>query len=182
MSPWRAPGGYSLAELLVSMAVLGLLMAGTLSVLQSGLRAYGWGSARVEAQQSARIALERMVKELREAGYDPTGAGIAAVVAAEPARVTFQRDLNGNGLIDATRERVTFLVRPGETVLRRDAGAGAQPIIDGVRRLALTYFDRLGAPTTDPAKVASVAIHLDVGLAGPGATMATQVSLRNRGR
>ena len=182
MSPWRAPGGYSLAELLVSMAVLGLLMAGTLSVLQSGLRAYGWGSARVEAQQSARIALERMVKELREAGYDPTGAGIAAVVAAEPARVTFQRDLNGNGLVDATRERVTFLVRPGETTLRRDAGAGAQPIIDGVRRLALTYFDRLGAPTTDPAEVASVAIHLDVGLAGPGATMATQVSLRNRGR
>lgn len=181
MSPWRATGGYSLAELLVSVAVLGLLMAGTLSILQSGVKAYGWGSARIEAQQSARIALERMVKELREAGYDPTGAGIAAVIAAEPARVTFQRDLNGNGLVDATRERVTFLVRPGESVLRRDAGAGAQPIIDGVRRFALTYFDRLGAPTTDPAAVASVAIHLDVGLVGPGATMATQVSLRNRG-
>jgi hypothetical protein len=66
-------------------------------------------------------------------------------------------------------------------VLRRDAGAGAQPIVEGVRRLTLTYFDRAGVVTTDPARVASIRISLDVGLTGPRSVMETQVSLRNYG-
>ncbi len=179
MMVWRPAGGLSLAELLVSLAVLGLVLAGLFGILHSGVKAYGWGVGRVEAQQAARVALERMARELREAGYDPRGAGIQPVVAATPALVTFQRDLNGNGVVDPTRERVTFLVRAGESVLRRDAGGGAQPIIENVRRFGLTYFDSAGAPTTDPARVRSVLIRLEVGLAGPVAVMETQVSVRN---
>jgi len=179
MMVWRPAGGLSLAELLVSLAVLGLVLAGLFGILHSGVKAYGWGVGRVEAQQAARVALERMARELREAGYDPRGAGIQPVVAAAPALVTFQRDLNGNGVVDPTRERVTFLVRAGESVLRRDAGGGAQPIIENVRRFGLTYFDSAGAPTTDPARVRSVLIRVEVGLAGPVAVMETQVSVRN---
>ena len=177
MEAWRAEAGFSLVELLVSLGLLGLLMAATLTVLLAGQESYALGAARVEAQQSARIALERMVKELREAGYDPTGAGLAAVLVAEPAQVAFQRDLNGNGVVDPTRERVTYLLRG--SILRREAGAGAQPVIEGVRSLALTYFDRTGAQTTEPARVTSIRIRLDVGRRGPGALMETQVSLRN---
>ncbi|PYO57824.1 MAG: hypothetical protein DMD83_07175 [Candidatus Rokuibacteriota bacterium] len=179
MMVWRPAGGLSLAELLVSLAVLGLVLAGLFGILHSGVKAYGWGVARVESQQAARVALERMARELREAGYDPRGAGIQPVVAAAPALVTFQRDLNGNGVVDPTRERVTFLLRAGESVLRRDAGGGAQPIIENVRRFGLTYFDSAGAPTTAPARVRSVLIRVEVGLAGPVAVMETQVSVRN---
>jgi type II secretory pathway component PulJ len=179
MMVWRPAGGLSLAELLVSLAVLGLVLAGLFGILHSGLKAYRWGVGRVEAQQAARVALERMARELREAGYDPRGAGIQPVVAAAPALVTFQRDLNGNGVVDPTRERVTFLLRAGESVLRRDAGGGAQPIIEGVRRFGLTYFDSAGAPTADPDRVRSVLIRVEVGLAGPVAVMETQVSVRN---
>jgi len=177
---WRSTRGYSLVEALVASAILGLVMAGTLGLLQSGLRAYRWGSARVEAQQSARVALERIAKELRDAGYDPRAAGIEAIVAAEPARVTFQRDLDGDGVVDGTSERVSFLLRAGDSVLRRDAGAGAQPIVTDVRRFALTYFDHAGGPTTDPAAVASIQVEIEVGPAEPPITMQTQVALRNR--
>ena len=179
MGPWRGAGGFSLADLLVSLAVMGCVLAGAYTVLASGLGAYRFGVARVEAQQSARVALERMVKELREAGYDPTGADIAAVTAAESQLVTFQRDLNGNGVIDPTRERVTFLLRAGESVLRRDAGGGAQPLAEGVRRLALTYYDRAGAETADPARVVSIRIELEVGFTGPSVVVESHVTLRN---
>ncbi|MGH7409069.1 MAG: PilW family protein [Candidatus Methylomirabilales bacterium] len=175
----RAETGHSLVELLVATAIMGLLMAATLSLLQSGLAAWGWGAGRIEAQQAVRAALERMARELREAGYDPTGAGIEAILVAESARIVFQRDLNGNGLIDPTRDRVTYLLRPSETTLRRDAGGGAQPLAEGVRRFALSYLDRDGAPTTDPARIASVRIEIESGRAGPEATMATLVTLRN---
>ena len=106
MAAWRLAHGFSLPELLVSLAVLGFLLAGIFGLLHGGIGAYSLGAARVEGQQAARVALERMVKELREAGYDPTGAGIAPIVTAAPDRVTFQRDLNKNGVVDATSERV----------------------------------------------------------------------------
>jgi type IV pilus assembly protein PilW len=171
--------GYSLVDLLVALAVGGGLLASAATLLHLGLRAWLWGAGQVEAQRSARYALERMAGELREAGYDPTVAGIAAVVLAEPARVAFQRDLNGNGLVDATRERVTYLLRAGESTLRRDAGGGAQPVIEGVRVLRLTYLDRAGAETTDPAAVIAVRVRLEIG-GGGGVLMETQATLRNR--
>jgi type IV pilus assembly protein PilW len=179
MRAWRRVDGFTLAELLVTLAVLGLVLAGTLTILQNGVRAYGWGARRVEAQQSVRLALERMVKELRDAGYDPKSAGIAPITVAAPDRVTFQQDLNKNGIVDSTRERITFLLRPGESILRRDAGGGAQPIIEHVRRFRLTYFDRDGVPTTDPAGVGSIHILLEAGRSGPTSLMETSVTLRN---
>jgi type II secretory pathway component PulJ len=175
----RNEAGHSLVELLIATALLALVMAATLSLLQSGLGASGWGSARVEAQQAARVALERMARELREAGYDPASVGIQAVVVAEPARVVFQRDLNGNGVIDPTHERVTYVLRPGESTLRRDAGGGAQPIAENVRRFALAYFDARGVPTTDPPQIASIRIELETGRPRPQSIMASQVMLRN---
>lgn len=175
----RATAGYSLVDLMVALAIGGGLLTSTVILLHLGLRAWLWGAARVEAQQSARYALERMVRELREAGYDPTVAGIAAVVVAEPTRIAFQRDLNGNGAVDPTRERVTYLLRAGERILRRDAGGGAQPVIEDVRGFRLTYLDRGGLPTTDAAAVTAVRIRLEVGGEGAGVLMETQATLRN---
>jgi type II secretory pathway component PulJ len=178
--------GLTLVELVVAAGVTGLLMAGLLTVLQAGMRSYTWGATRVEAQQFARAALERMARELREAGYDPTGAGVAAVVVAEPGRVVFQRDLNGNGVVDPTSERVTFLLRTGERILRREAGAGAQPLAEGIQRFRLQYFDRAGVATTDPAAVALVRMRVETApparlwAAGAGTIMETEVAIRNR--
>src|SRR5262245_36421678 len=172
-----AQRGFTLTELLVAGAVLGLVLSAVVGVLSSGLHSYAAGAARVDLQQGVRLALERMSRELREAGYDPTGAGVAPVLVAEPTRIVFQRDLNGNGVIDATRERVTFLLR-GD-VLRRDAGGGAQPVLAGVKRLALTYRDRAHSPTIDPARVAFVRIEVEAEHAGARVVMATEVAVRN---
>ena len=176
----RSSRGYSLVDLLVALAVGGGMLAAAVTLLHLGLRAGVWGAARVEAQQAARYALERMASELREAGYDPTAAGIAPVVVAEPARVAFQRDFNGNGVVDPTSERVTYRLRAGESTLRRDAGGGAQPVINGVRALRLTYLDREGVETTDPNAVIAVRVRLEVGDGGAGVLMETQATLRNR--
>jgi hypothetical protein len=152
-------------------------MAGALSLLAGGLEAWQWGMARVDAQQAARAGLERMAGELRLAGYDPRGAGLAAIVVAEPDRVVLQHDLNASGAIDPTRERVAYLVRGG--VLRRDAGGGAQPLAEGVRALSLVYRDAAGAETSDPAAVRAVRVQLEVGARPPTLTLETEVGLRN---
>jgi type IV pilus assembly protein PilW len=181
---FRGERGLSLIELLVAMAMAGLVMAATVTLLLAGHAAHAVGTARAEATQSARVALERMGSELRQAGYDPQGARFEAILVAEPARVTLQRDLNENGVIDPTRERITYLLRG--TVLRREAGGGAQPLAEGVSALQLTYYDRADAATTDPAQVASVGIRVEVSRAitlplAP-VVMDTRVRLRNEKR
>jgi prepilin-type N-terminal cleavage/methylation domain-containing protein len=63
--------GFTLAEMLVVCAIVGLVMAGLLGLVMSGQQAYWFGTTQVDAQQSVRVAMERMVKDIREAGYEP---------------------------------------------------------------------------------------------------------------
>jgi len=63
--------GYTLAEMMVVCAIVGLVMAGLLGLVMSGQQAYWFGTTQVDAQQTVRVALERMVKDIREAGYEP---------------------------------------------------------------------------------------------------------------
>jgi prepilin-type N-terminal cleavage/methylation domain-containing protein len=63
--------GYTLAEMMVVCAIVGLVMASLLGLVMSGQQAYWFGTTQVDGQQSARVSIERMVKEIREAGYEP---------------------------------------------------------------------------------------------------------------
>jgi hypothetical protein len=161
-----------LADLLAALAVVGLVFSATLTVFAQGQRAYVQGAARVESQQNARIALERMAREIRQAR---SGAGLAPVAVAEPSRIVIQQD---------SGKPITWQL--SVDVLRRNAGAGAQPIINGVRALVFTYLDADGRSTTAPADVRAVVITLTTVPEHPGAGGATQtkltteVRLRNR--
>jgi len=179
--------GFTLVELLVALMVMGLVLTATFAFLQQGQQEYLLGVARLEAQQNTRVALERMAQEIRTAGFDPTGAAFPAILNPAPTSFTIQKDLNGNGVIDVAGETITYLLR-GAT-LRRDAGGGAQPVIEGVQVLGFTYLDTDGAPTTAPDRIRTVRIDLATrpssapGAPVPGTlavTMRTQVRLRNR--
>lgn len=63
--------GFTLAEMLVVCAIVGLVMASLLGLVMSGQQAYWFGTTQVDGQQTARVAIERMAKEIREAGYEP---------------------------------------------------------------------------------------------------------------
>ena len=171
----------TLAELLVSLSLAGLLFAAALGILEQGQRAWAVGAARAETQQAARVALTRIIADIRGAGFG--GAAFAAVAVAEPQRLVLQQDLDGDGAIASAGERVTW--RLAGSVLRRDAGGGAQPIVNGVRGLQLSYFDAAGAPTATPGDVRTVAVTLSVEperavRGAPVATVSTLVRLRNR--
>lgn len=170
----------NLAELLTSLALVGLTLAGLFTCLDQVQRAYTIGAARVGSQQSARIALERLAREIRGAGV---GSGaFDAIGVAEPERIVLHADLDGDGVPTGRGETIVW--RLAETVLRRDAGGGAQPIVEGVRSLRLEYLDAASRPTSVPGEVRTVVIRLTTegGQAGgAGATtLWTRVRLRNR--
>lgn len=63
--------GYTLAEMMVVCAIVGLVMASLLGLIMSGQQAYWYGTTQVDGQQAVRVAIERMAKDIREAGYEP---------------------------------------------------------------------------------------------------------------
>ena len=175
----------TLADLLVAMAVLGLVLGGIIVTLEQGHQAWSVGAARVEAQQSARVALTWLAAELRGAGQG-SAAPRPAFAVIEPTRVVLLVDRNHDGVIAGAGETITW--RLDRDILRRDAGGGAQPVINGVRALALRYFDDAGRSTSDPRSVRTVHVTLttradhsrSMAGAGLGATLTTEVRLRNR--
>jgi prepilin-type N-terminal cleavage/methylation domain-containing protein len=63
----RDARGFTLAELLIVCAILGFMMAALFTLQRQGQLAYLTGSARVEVQQNARMALDMMVSDIRSA-------------------------------------------------------------------------------------------------------------------
>lgn len=174
-------GRVKLVDLLVALTVAGLVLAATLTVFTQGQRAYVAGAARVESQQNARIALARLAREIRQA---TSSTGLAPITVAEPSRLVLRRDAPGGAGAAAGGATVTWQLSAG--VLRRSAGAGAQPIINGVGALMFTYLDAGGRETTAPADVRRVAITLTTAPEHARAggdlqtTFRTEVTLRNR--
>ena len=173
--PFHSQSGFSLTELLVVCAALGLLMAGLLVIQTGGTSAYVIGSSRVAAQQNGRVALEMMVRELRSAQF------VTAVASATD--ITF-RDENG----------VAIRYQASSGTLNRIVAGTSTPLIGGVTSINFTCysaFDNLagtGTTTTTPASVQAIRIQLTTGSdipvasyadANQHATMESWVRLRN---
>jgi prepilin-type N-terminal cleavage/methylation domain-containing protein len=175
----RDQRGFTLTELLVVAAVLGMILAAVVLVQQQGQQAYIFGSHRVEVQQNNRAALELMLRELRSA------TSVTAVPSA--TNLTFL-DENGN----------TIQYQISGAILNRTVTVAGTttttPLIGGVQTLAMAYYSdwngatNTGTATTTPAQVKLIRLQLvtgtedQVGSGSPGnqsATMETLVRLRN---
>jgi prepilin-type N-terminal cleavage/methylation domain-containing protein len=171
----RDQRGFTLTELLVVAAVLGMILAGVVLIQQRGQEAYLFGSHRVEVQQNNRAALELMVKELRAAKEVKTLGGASDLTFIDSSGTQIRYQLAG-------------------TTLNRTAGGTTTPLIGGVQTLSMTYYSawngatNTGTTTATPTSVRLVRVHLitgtedQVGAASPAnqrARMESLVRLRN---
>lgn len=75
----RGEKGFTLVEMLIVISIMGLIIAAAYSFYFSGLRGWRSGVDRMDYQQSARIVVERIVDEIRFAGWVEVVAGGAEV-------------------------------------------------------------------------------------------------------
>jgi Tfp pilus assembly protein PilW len=174
-----------LHEMLVACAITGVVLTATYTLLDQGLRTYTVGAARAESQQAGRAALVRMSTDIRNAGRGVRSTG-AAIAVAHPSQLVIASDLDDDGTMDDRGELITWHL--DGSILRRNAGGGAQPIANGVRALEVRYFDAAGRATVLPGDVRAVEVALVVGPDGSESILArgvatrltTRVRLRNR--
>jgi prepilin-type N-terminal cleavage/methylation domain-containing protein len=175
----RDQTGFTLTELLIACALIGVVMAGLFGILSSGQQSYLVGSNQAETQQELRLVIQRMAQEIRDAGYCPTcGTGappFSAITNASAAGFTIQNDWNGTATIHPTNttnyvvvptngvavttargERIVYAVAGG-TLTRREIGidaVGGVPLAGNIAALTFTYLDADGNALASPVPAA----------------------------
>lgn len=152
----RHPAGYSLIELLISLAVLAVLMAAALHWAIGNIRSYQHTSSMLERVQLESIARNVVVHELSFAGYgrgfigELGGATVQIGVADREDRSdTFRvHYLEERWLSEPLSRHITLDVMRDSAgqynLYRREAGATRQPAVQDVTNLKL-----LGLVTAD---------------------------------
>lgn len=135
----------TLAELLVTMTILGLVLVVVTGMLIRSSRLESRTVRRAEMQAATRQALALLTTELRQAGADPRNppAGVVGIVTADSTRIRVRADLNGDGTLQTAEpsEDVTYGFNDTTKVVTRDPGSGAATILSNVKTMKLSYFD-----------------------------------------
>lgn len=153
--PRRSPqGGFTLLEALTAASIFLVVLFGVYVVYDSGEANYSTGKRKWDVQSQARVALERLGREIRTAGYAFPAKVTDAVVIATNDTFSFHADLDGTG-----PKYVTYSLRDcggnSGTVLYRNVSTttfcGGDPFIEGVTSLAFSYYELNNVPLPFPA-------------------------------
>ncbi len=183
----RGERGFTMTELLVVCALMGIVMAGIVSLLLVGQQSAATTMAKQDAQQNARMSLERMIQEIRESGYLPGGPTCPtapavpcppfnyvfnAITAQTATSLTIQNDWNGSATITAVAvtdpitgalrgEQIVYTYTAGTRELTRQeigVDGAAVVIAAGIINLAFTYLDQDNNVAIAAANIRTVTI------------------------
>ena len=130
----RDESGLTLVELLVSIVLVGLIGSIIFSSVMATQRAAESSRQTNDLNEEARLVLNRMSRELREAKritavVNPMGPGYSAT---SDSSVTFEVDFNGNGTIEPTAadpEELTYYYDVSAQQLQLQAAGAALPVL-----------------------------------------------------
>lgn len=179
--------GMTLPELMIALAIFGIIMAVLFGFLTGARDSYGDTRERAQYQQSMRAVISLLAREVRSTGCDPSGVGFDYFAIADDDRMVCRMDLNGDA--DFTDlgpdENISYSFVTGNLI--RNNGTGDQVILRGIQNLEFTYFDADGNELTAvPLSAANRAQVRYVGINIEGETdrgepviYTTRVALRN---
>lgn len=167
--------GFTLIELFLTMGLLTVLLGAVTYTFVIGLRIGDVGMLAGGVRKEASYSLQIISEELRQA---------TAVTAAGLHTLTFQADLDGNGVVDT----ITYSWPDPDTAennLVRKQGTTPKTILaHGVQNASFQYYDSTGAALGPPFPVTASAVRI-VGLtlqvAEEGESVKYETKIRPRG-
>lgn len=166
-------------ELILSLCLLSMAAVGLFGLLRTATRAAQITENRLEAQQGARRAIERVIEELRWAEAVVADPGCLPAGLC-PDRVTV-RIPSGNPYRQAVGYDVVFQHNPRQREIERRVGRGVNNLASAVQTVGITYLDAGGMPAVTASEVARIRVALVVTpRGGPSSVIESEVALRNR--
>ncbi len=154
----RLQAGFSLIELLVSLAILLLSLSALATLLIQNARTNRAQQLTLATQAAARNSLSVLVPVLRTAGWDPRNAGLPAVsldTSGDGAWIEVFADLNEDGDVSDADEDV-FIRFQGNKLEWRKTGDVSQPFVTLAEDIS---NDEDGNGTPEPMFVPDSLVH-----------------------
>lgn len=139
--------GMTLVEMMISLAIFGVIMGVVFGFLTGTRDTYDETRAKVHYQQSVRAVVSLMTREIRSTGCDPSSAGFDPFFSADDNNFRCRADLNGDGDVTDVNpdEDVVYTFNNGTGELTRNNGVDNYVILRGLTNLQFTYLDEDGA-------------------------------------
>jgi type IV pilus assembly protein PilW len=137
--------GFTLAELMVALAVASIVLAVITGVYAGLMRSYTTQNAVAEVQQTVRAGIDYMAEDIMMAGFNPRNGSIVAIEEAGSTRIRVRFDLNTD-LQDSVPDfgDVAYEFIAGDSRIDQTEAGNTQPYIDNVTNLTFTYRDADG--------------------------------------
>ena len=132
-------------------------------------------------QQNLRAAMYYMAREIRMAGYDPTGSNLFGFTNAISNSISFTMDEDENGVFSGATETVSYRYDAPENTLKRNDGGGFRDIAENISGLNFVYYDQNGNETTIADEIKSVDITLSASYGDHSRELISQILCRNMG-
>jgi len=163
--------GFSLIELMVVVAILSFIILGLVTFFGGGVRSWISGQNQLKAQREARISMDRMVKEIREANNVVSGY-------ENGIEVSFPSSFGKNN--------VSFELNTTTGIIERKINGNTSNLINYIPSggLLINYYDSESNPVADPTNASKIKINLQVDVDQDGKMdieIETEVNLRNYG-
>jgi prepilin-type N-terminal cleavage/methylation domain-containing protein len=156
--------GFTLPEMLVTTLITVFVLLGLAGIFDMSLKVFSYGTNKVEAIESARVAMEKMEREIRQASAynkdDATNPDTHLFDRWTSSEIRFGNDRDGNGVIACPNstgrcEKIGYRRFPdlvsGTTLGRDNTSTGAtnsvanlRPVAQNVQSLAFSYYDATG--------------------------------------
>jgi prepilin-type N-terminal cleavage/methylation domain-containing protein len=188
----RDERGFTLMEMMITTIIFMIVLFALYGVFDMSITAFRVGNNKVEAVEGARLGLEKMEREIRQAyafnrGATPT-PDTRLFEIWTPTQIRFGNDLDGDGKSGPTAgecpninacERISYSVDPATgTLMRTSGGFAPQPMVEDVdyvsptnTGLSFQYFQLDGTTEVVPgvgneADVGTVRIQLRIRVDG----------------
>lgn len=187
----RRHGGFSLVELLITTAIIGILGGTVIAFLFTQVRLSASQNRNMLNQESLRDTLNFMTDEISLAG---AGATEPFISAADADAFQFNGDIDGNGALDRVRfdlvgsdlRRTLYSSEDGVTWTQ----VGQDVVLTSVGEFVLTYYGPGNTVDPDIDAITSVAVRLSLDVAATSTALTSgrlapqamtgRVTLRNR--
>ncbi|MBC2714294.1 MAG: prepilin-type N-terminal cleavage/methylation domain-containing protein [Desulfobacteraceae bacterium] len=144
--------GFTLIELMIALAITGIISAAMYSIFQAQVRGQVSQDVSLEMTQSLRAAMEMMSSDIRMAGCDPADGGNAQIVTANSNELRVTMDIGGgpqgqpDGDTTDPNEDVRYAINATGNLGRAVGGGLLQPIALFCDVLDFVYIDMNGNP------------------------------------
>ena len=138
-------------EVLIAMVIAGIVMAAIYSVYYSQQKSYVAQEQIAAMQQNLRVAMYRMEREIRMAGYDPRRDAAADIQTAGPNTINFTLDITNtagtgdpDGLLDGPNENITYSLDDNDGDGDNDLERNNNLIAENIDTLNFVYLGEAG--------------------------------------